>query len=202
MEQKWFQGSPCFQLQAKATIFLMQACTHNARLLCGVASLHSMHKFNERPVRNARRATLKDASVRNATRATVSYHQRFFWRATSRCWGPRFSSRDPCPHAGVVSTRCSENCALISRHAVDIGVVSNPSLASVSLPWLQPRAGSIHRLPLHHCCLDASLFHSRSTQSHSLLWASGNEIEKHLSLEANKNNELEAKKNVKHLKQL
>ena len=131
----------------------------------------------------------------------ANYHQRFFCPSTSQCQAPRFSSRDPCPHAGVVSTRCSDNCALIARRTVDIGVVSNPSLASVSLPWLQPRAGSIHWLPLHHCCLDASLFHSRSTQSYSLPWASGNEIGKHLSL-LKQLNELEAKKTVKHLKQL
>ena len=85
----------------------MQACTHNARLLCGVASLHSLYKFNERPVRNATRATLKDASVRNAMSATASYHQRFFWPSTSKRQAPRFSLRDPL-HAGALSTHCSE----------------------------------------------------------------------------------------------
>ena len=129
---------------------------------CGVASLHSL-SFNE--------GLPKDAPVRNATRATASYHQRFSSRATPKCRAPRFSSRDPCPHTGVVSTRCSENRALLSRHTVDTGVVSNPSLASVSLPWLHALAGSIPWLPLHHCRPVASLFPSRSTKSHCLLWA-------------------------------
>ena len=78
---------------------------------------------------------------------------------------------------------------------------SNPSLASVSLPWLRPLVGSILQQFLHHCYLVEFGFPCRSTGSHSLAWASGNKIGKHLSL-FKQSNELAEQKNAKHLKQL
>lgn len=227
---KWFQGAPCFaktktkQQQSHCTTtlwscqFHMQACTHNARLLCGVASLHSLYKFNKKRVRSELhpKTCTRNTHIRNlgarisrswrgfvwfccvafhgirnwrgagpkkrlsCTRVWV-YHHIFFCPSTSERQAPRFSLQDPYPHAGAVSTHCSENPTwaptLIHGHMVlgfaAIWCMMNACLASVSLPWLQPLAGSILQQLLHHCYLVEFGFPCRSTRSHSLCWEAG-----------------------------
>ena len=61
--------------------FHMQACTHNARLLCGVASLHSLYKFNKKPVRSE-----LPSEILLPFHFQMSSSQIFFARSISTRW--------------------------------------------------------------------------------------------------------------------